>query len=101
MLYPVLLLIHPCQKLIICHESNLTIKAVNLGDLSALMVSTEKCDTVGPLGFQHQQIGERLQTVISSINKVTLQMTRLINYTLPKQTVSQVQTKVNVQTMNM
>lgn len=62
------------QKLIIIfYGSNLTIKAINLGDLSALMVSTKECDAVRPFGFQHQQVGERLQTVIPSVNKVTLQ----------------------------
>lgn len=43
------------------------------------MVSTQKCDAVGPFGFENQQIGERLQAVISSVNKVSLHMTQVIH----------------------
>lgn len=65
------------KLIFIFQDSNLTIKTINLGDLSALVVSTQKRDAVGPFGFQHQQVGERLQTVIPSVNKISLQMTEV------------------------
>lgn len=49
-----------------------TIEAVNLGNLSALVVPTQERDTVRPLGFQHQKVGEGLQAVVPSVDKVPL-----------------------------
>lgn len=55
--------------------SDLTVEAVNLRDLSAFMVSTQKRDAVGPLGLEHQQVRERLQAVVASVHEVALQST--------------------------
>lgn len=48
----------------------LIIKSINLGNLSALVVPSQECNTVRPLGFQYQQVGEGLQTVVASVHKV-------------------------------
>lgn len=52
-----------------------TIKAVNLSDLSALVIPPQECDPVRPLGFQYQEVGEGLQTVVPSVDKVPLRST--------------------------
>ena len=50
----------------------LTIEAVDLCDLPALMVASQQGDTVGVLGLQGQQVGEGLQAVVASINEISL-----------------------------
>lgn len=49
-----------------------TVKAINLCNLSALVVSTQECNPVWPLGLQHQKVGEGLQTVVPPVDKVPL-----------------------------
>lgn len=66
-----------------CYRLHFTIKSIDLGNLSALVVSSQECDTVRPLGFQHQEVSEGLQTVVPSVDKIPLTST-LEWYILPR-----------------
>lgn len=49
----------------------LTIKPIHLCNLSRFMVSPKECDAVRPLGFQGEQPCECLQTVVTTIYKIS------------------------------
>lgn len=49
----------------------LVVEAVHLGNLSRLVVSTQKGDLIGPASLQRQEVGEGLQGVVTAINKVS------------------------------
>lgn len=51
----------------------LTIKSIHLSDLSSLMIPSQQSYLARELGLVDQELGERLETVIPSINKVSLQ----------------------------
>jgi len=48
----------------------LVVKAVNLRDLSALVVAAKQCNFVGPSGFEQEQSGKRLEAVVAAIHEV-------------------------------
>ena len=50
----------------------LTVKSVDLSDLSALVVSAQKSDLVRELGLKSEQSGQSLEAVISAVHKIAL-----------------------------
>lgn len=53
-------------------HGGLTIKSIDLCDLSTLVVSSEQDYLVWVHGLQGQQLSEGLQTVVASIHKISL-----------------------------
>jgi len=49
----------------------LVVKAVHLGDLTGLVVSTDECDAFGVADFESEKEEEGLYRVETSINKIT------------------------------
>ena len=67
-------------------DQDFTVEAVHLCDLPALVVSPEQGDAVRPLGFQDQQVGERLQAVIPPVHKVSLRTEKVADGKLTHRT---------------
>ena len=51
---------------------NLTIKSIDLSDLPAFMVATEKGNFVRVFGLEGEKLCKCLQAVVATINKVSL-----------------------------
>ena len=66
----VILSIHHTHTII--PSDTLTIESIDLCDLSALVVATEKCDLVRVLSFQGEELCKCFQAVVATVNKVTL-----------------------------
>ena len=50
----------------------LTIKSIHLGDLSTLVIASEKCNFIRIFGFQGKKLCECFQAIVATINKVSL-----------------------------
>lgn len=63
--------VFPCVRISVL-LLHLIVESVDLSDLSALVVSSEESDLVWVSGLQQKQVGECLQTVVSSVYKISL-----------------------------